>query len=271
MQKRILVKGAGEQASATAHRLFCCGFQVLMTEVERPWAVRRMVSFCEAIFSKEIAVEGVRAVGYNLAQADMLDNFGWDHIPVFVDPESQLITRWKPEVVIDARILKVNRDNRIDNAPLVIGFGPGLLAGRDVHYVIETNRGHNLGRVIASGFAEPDTGVPGEISGYAQERVLRAPATGKFQATKQIGDVLAVGEVVANIDGCELLASVSGVLRGLIASGLEVKCGQKIGDIDPRAKIEYCYSISDKARNISGSALEIIIAHFCGRVGMQNR
>ena len=263
--KRVLVKGAGEQASGTAHRLFRCGYEVVMTELARPTARRRRVSFCSAVYDGHIEVEGVQAVGYRLADAGMLHDFDFRYIPVFVDPEATLRKIWHPDIIVDARLAKRNLDNSLRDAPLVIGLGPGLEGGRDVHVVIETDRGHDLGRAIRHGFAAPNTGVPGTIAGRGAERLLRAPATGELVAWREIGDHIAAGEQVGRVNGCHIVAGIEGVLRGLVHAGLQVTVGQKLGDIDPRDDQAFCDTLSDKARTISGSVLETILAEERGR------
>ena len=254
MQTKILIKGAGEHASGTAHRLFRCGFHVVMTELECPRAVRRTVSFCSAVFDGEIVVEGVKGLRYTLEQAGFLASFDWTHLPVFVDPQGRLRELWKPEVIIDGRILKKNLDNSIDHAPLVIGYGPGLTAGTDVHYVVETNRGHSLGRIVARGQATEDTGIPGSIGGYT------APTSGTLLARRDIGDPVKAGDLIGTVGSRKISAPISGVVRGLVLPGSEVTTGQKLGDIDPRGDPTFCYTLSDKTRTISGAALEIIIS-----------
>lgn len=258
--KRVLIKGAGEQASGTAHRLFRCGFQVAMTEQERPTALRRQVSFCSAIYEGRASVEGVEAVGYRLEDAGMLETFGFRYIPVFVDPEAKLRELWRPDVIVDARLAKRNLDNAAGQAPLTIGLGPGLEAGRDVDIVIETDRGHDLGRIIREGFAADSTGVPGTIAGRSWERLLRAPADGELVAFREIGDRVAEGDAVGRVNGCKVVATIDGIIRGLVHPGLQVVEGQKLGDIDPRDDRSFCATISDKARTISGSVLEAILA-----------
>ena len=258
---RVLIKGAGEQASATAHRLFRCGYRVAMTDLARPTAIRRTVAFCSAIYEGEIEVEGVRGVRSMVEAAAALPAAEWPHIPVCVDPEARLVTLWRPDVIVDARILKGNLDNRRDDAPLVIGLGPGLEAGRDVHYVVETMRGHDLGRIIASGTSSSDTGEPGEIGGYTHERVVRAPADGVFTSRRRIGERIEAGDVLGSVAGVELRAQIAGVLRGLLWPGLTVTAGFKVADVDPRGDASMCTTLSDKARIISGSVLEIVVAH----------
>lgn len=258
--KRVLIKGAGEQASGTAHRLFRCGFQVVMTELERPTALRRQVAFCSAIYDGKIRVEGVDAVGYRLADAGMLGTFAFQYIPVFVDPDARLREIWRPDVIVDARLAKRNLDNAVGQAPLTIGLGPGLEAGRDVDVVIETDRGHDLGRIIREGYAADNTGIPGTVSGRSRERLLRAPADGELVAFRGIGDHVAQGEAVGRVNGCKIVATIDGVIRGLVHPGLLVATGQKLGDIDPRDDLAFCATLSDKARTISGSVLEAIMA-----------
>ncbi len=260
MHTKVLIKGAGEHASGTAHRLFRCGFRVVMTDIEHPTAVRRAVSFSSAVYQKEITVEGVTGVAYTLDAADSLGGFDWRHIPVFVDPAAQLVKLWKPDVLIDGRILKERRDSRIDDAPLVIGYGPALVAGRDAHFIVETSRGHDLGRIISEGTAAPDTGVPGAIGGYTVERVLRAPADGTLCTKRDIGDQVKAGERIATVGDCDITAAIPGVIRGLLLDGSTVIANQKLGDIDPRGVRSYCYTLSDKTRTISGAALEIILS-----------
>ena len=262
MHEKVLIKGAGEHASGTAHRLFRCGYRVVMTEVASPKAVRRLVSFCSAIFEREFVVEGVRGVGYGLSDVDLLSSFDWSHIPVFVDPECRLRETWAPDAIIDGRILKANLDNDRDDAPLVIGYGPGLVAGRDVHFVVETSRGHNLGRIITDGCAAADTGDPYPIAGFTRERVLRSPAEGTLRPERRLGDLVKAGDVIATVADHPLTAAIPGVLRGLVYPGSTVTAGQKVGDIDPRGEPSYCHSLSDKTRTISGAALEIVASFF---------
>ncbi len=265
MSLRVLVKGAGEQASASAHRLFACGYCVVMTDLAHPTAIRRTVSFCSAIPEGEITVEGVRAVLCTPAAAATLPGRTADHIAVCMDPAGELVARWRPDVIVDGRILKRNDGNRLADAPLVIGLGPGLEAGRDVHAVVETNRGHHLGRVIERGFAESDTHEPGDIGGYTRERLVVAPCAGRFATTRRIGEPVRAGDVLGSVAGVAVHTVIAGVLRGLALPGLEVTPGQKLGDVDPRGEESFCHTISDKARTISGGVLEIVVRHVHGR------
>lgn len=255
----IGIKGAGEMASAVAWRLYRSGFQkIYMLETDYPLAVRRSVSFCEAIYEGGMTVEGVDAI--RLDYADEITS-AWDkkQIAVLIDPEWTVSHRIRPQVSIDAVLAKKNLGTVITEAPLVIGLGPGFTAQADVHLVIETNRGHNLGRIITAGEAEKDTGVPGIIGGYTEERVLRAPIAGYFEASSAIGDLVEAGNILGAVNGEKVTAGIDGALRGLIRSGTRVTQGLKIGDIDPRGEQSYCFTISDKARAIAGAVLEGIL------------
>ena len=258
---KILIRGGGELASATACRLAESHFRVVMTETARPEAVRRKVSFCEAIYDKMKCIEGKTC---HLV-ANMPAVFGcWakGDLALIVDPAASIIETLQPDVVIDAIIAKRNIGTRISDAPLVIGLGIGFVAGKDVHVVIETNRGHDLGRVIREGMAEPDTGHPGIIAGYGKERVFRAPKDGVFCTAKNIGDMVTAGDVVACVDSEPVTALIPGIIRGLLRDGTPVTKGVKAGDIDPRANPNYCESISDKGRAIAGGVLEAILARY---------
>jgi xanthine dehydrogenase accessory factor len=257
----VLVKGAGEQASAVGHRLFRAGYRVAMTDLARPTAIRRTVSFCSAIYEDAIEIEGVRGRLHPLEDVAALPPDAWDHVVVCVDPEARLVQRWRPDVSVDARILKHNLDNSPADAGLVIGLGPGLEAGRHVHFVVETQRGHDLGRIIAHGASQADTGEPGDIGGFTHQRLLRAPADGVFETTRAIGETLAVDDVVGMVGGAPVRTRVAGTLRGLLWPGLAVSAGQKLGDVDPRGDVRMCRTLSDKARTISGGVLEIVTAH----------
>lgn len=258
----VIIKGAGEQATGIACRLHRANFtRILMLETPSPLAVRRQVSFCEAIHETSTAVEGVVAVR-------VIDDFerdaawGSGKIAVRIDPQGVSLTCCKPDVFIDATLAKRNLGTAITDAPLVIALGPGFTAGTDCHIVIETNRGHDLGRLISSGTAEANTGIPGTIAGYTRERVLRAPADGTFTTEKQIGDPVLQGETIGRVGTVEVTSQIGGVLRGLIRPGSAVRAGLKIGDVDPRGEISYCDTISEKARALGGAVLEAILAAY---------
>ncbi len=258
----VVIKGAGEMASAVAWRIYMANIrQILMLESASPQAVRREVSFCEAVHDGRKTVEGVEA---NRADNDDEAREAWrqEKIAVVADPEWKMLDRLQPNVVIDAILAKKNLGTHMREAPLVIGLGPGFVAGHDVHLVIETNRGHNLGRIMTSGTAEPNTGVPGPIGGYTAERVLRAPCDGEFKTGCSIGNLVKKGDRVGTVAADAVLANIDGVLRGLIRSSSRVHRGLKLGDIDPRGNVDYCHTISDKARAISGSVLETILRVF---------
>jgi len=258
----VLIRGAGEMASGVAHRLYRSHFKVCLLEIEQPIAVRREVSFCGAIYEGEKEVEGIRAKFIRHPE-EIPSVWKEEKIPLLVDPEGKETRKClKPDVVVDAIMAKHNLGTRLSDASLVIGLGPGFTAGKDVHVAIETNRGHNLGRVILSGSAEPDTGIPGEIGGYGVERVLRTMKAGIFRPKKLIGDRINKGSVVAVVDDYPIIAVISGVIRGLLSEGVGAKKGMKVGDIDPRGKRELCFSISEKARAIGGGVLEAILSRF---------
>jgi xanthine dehydrogenase accessory factor len=257
----VLVRGAGEMATGVAHRLRQANFYVCMTETPSPLAIRRGVSFCEAVHDGEKTVEGLTAK-YIVDVEAIRPTWSKGKIPLLVDPEAVVKEFLRPHVVLDAILAKKNLGTGIGDAPLVIGLGPGFCAGKDVHLVIETNRGHDLGRLIWEGTAEPDTGIPGAIGGYSAERVMRAPSTGKFEALKEIGDSVEANERVAVVQGAPMQSQIPGVLRGILRDGNTVKKGMKSGDVDPRGNRDACFTISDKARSIGGSVLEGILSTF---------
>jgi xanthine dehydrogenase accessory factor len=250
-------------ATGVAHRLASCHFKVCMTEVPNPQAVRRMVAFSEAIFDQEKEVEGI--VAKRAESPDYIPKIWKDgKVPVLIDPGARVKEILKPEVLIDATLAKKNLGTKITDAPFVIGLGPGFHAGKDVHVVIETNRGHNLGRIISNGEAEPNTGIPGSIAGYTEQRVLRASKEGKFKPLRNITDCVKVNEKVGMIDNAAVRSRIAGIIRGLLRDGTEVWKGMKLGDVDPRGIKSHCYTISDKARTISGGVLQAILEHVNG-------
>jgi xanthine dehydrogenase accessory factor len=257
----ILIKGAGEMASGVAQRLVRSGFRVCMTEIPEPLAVRRAVSFCEAVFVGRTEVEGLVARRVS-GKEEVRRCWEEGEVPVVVDPECSIRRVLSPDVLVDAILAKSNTGTTLGDAPLVIGLGPGFRAGRDAHVVVETNRGHRLGRLIEEGEAEPDTGAPGEIGGYTWERVLRAPASGRFRGRMQIGDCVEEGEVVAEVEGVPLVVTISGVIRGLLHDGLIAEANMKVGDVDPRGAREYCLTVSEKARAIGGAVLEAVMRKY---------
>jgi xanthine dehydrogenase accessory factor len=258
----ILIRGAGEMASGVAHRLHQSHFKICMTEIPHPLAVRREVTFSEAIYEGEKEVEGIRATLISKTK-EIESVWKKSNIPILIDPDGKKTRSFlKPDVLVDGIMAKKNLGTQIHDAPLVIGLGPGFSVGKDVHIVIETNRGHHLGKMILGGSAEPDTGIPGEVGGYAIERLLRTMKKGIFHPQKFIGERVNKGSVVAVADDFPVIAKISGVVRGLLREGVEVKKGMKVGDIDPRGKKEYCFTISDKARAIGGGVLEAILYKF---------
>ncbi|HWP47688.1 MAG TPA: selenium-dependent molybdenum cofactor biosynthesis protein YqeB [Candidatus Limnocylindrales bacterium] len=260
---KILIRGGGEMATGVAHRLARAHFKVCITEIPQPLAVRREVSFSEAIYEGEKEVEGIIA-RYVDSLEKIFQEWEREAIPVLIDPVASIKADLKPDVLIDAILAKKNLGTHLSDAPLVIGLGPGFRAGEDVHMVVETNRGHHLGRLILKGCAEADTGVPGVIGGYTSERVLRAPGPGRTLHMRKIGDRVKAGETVLYVGQTPVKAQIPGVLRGLIREGIQVPQGIKVGDIDPRGILEHCYTISEKARAIAGGVLEGILMVFNG-------
>jgi xanthine dehydrogenase accessory factor len=255
----VLIKGAGDLASGVAARLHRSGFPVVMTELPKPMMVRRTVSFGAAAYEGAVTIEGMAARAVpGLAEAR--EALAAGTIPVLLDPEATCRLELHPAVLVDAIMAKQNTGTAITDTPLVIALGPGFTAGVDCHAVIETNRGHWLGRVLWEGSAEPDTQIPGNVAGRQRERVLRAPTDGVLEARVEIGDLVDQGQVVAAVDGTELRAGCSGVVRGLAHSGLWVNAGLKIGDVDPRADRAHCFTISDKSLAVGGAVLEAILS-----------
>jgi xanthine dehydrogenase accessory factor len=233
---------------------------VIILEIDHPTVIRLPVSFAGAVYEGKVIVEGIEAVlisSWDEAEKIIKLN----KVPVLVDPKGSCIKKLSPAVLVDAILAKCNLGTKINQAPLVIGLGPGFTAGKDVDAVIETKRGHNLGRVIYQGQTVPDTGVPGEVGGESKRRLLRAPADGKIIPFHKIGDLLRAGKVIAEVEGVPLKAEISGVLRGLIYPESWVTEGMKVGDIDPRGIREYCFTVSDKARSLGGAVLEVICAY----------
>ena len=263
----VLVRGAGDLATGVIVRLSRAGFLVAALEVRQPTAIRRTVALSEAMYEGCSTVEGVRAFRVE-SPGEALARLAPGIVPILADPSCASLGVLSPMALVDAIMAKRNLGTRIDMAPIVIALGPGFEAGIDAHAVVETNRGHNLGRVLASGKAEPDTGVPGIIGGYGPERVLRAPATGIVEPLCGIGDLLEPGDGIFELVGPEgsrirVASPFSGVVRGLIRPGFDVSEGFKVADIDPRCRLEHCFSISDKAMAIAGGVLEAILSLGC--------
>lgn len=254
----IYIRGAGDIASGIAIRLRRSGFRVVMTDVARPTSIRRSVSFSGAIISGSQTVEDVTA---RLARTpeEALGIVNEGDVAVMIDENCAHLTAIRPDAVVDAILAKRNLGTTRDMAPAVIGVGPGFTAGLDCHAVVETMRGHTLGRVYYTGSALPNTAVPGLIGGYAGERVLRAPADGVFRRLREIGDLVEAGDVAATVEGEPMVCTISGVLRGILADGTPVFKGMKAGDVDPRAKVENCYTVSDKALAVGGGVLEAVL------------
>ena len=256
----ILIRGAGDIASGIAVRLYRCGFTLAMTDLAQPTAIRRTVCFSEAIFHGSCTVEGITAERA-ASKEDAEEIWRRGHIPVFADDEGAILSLLRPEAVVDARLAKVNLDTSILDAPIVVAVGPGFTAGTDCHAVVETQRGHYLGRAIYEGSAAPNTGVPGNIGGYTVERIVRAPKDGVFHPVRGIGDRGAAGETVAYVDDEPVTGLIGGTLRGILPEGAQVHKGMKSGDVDPRCRPEHCLCASDKALSVGGGVLEALL-HF---------
>jgi xanthine dehydrogenase accessory factor len=253
-----LVKGAGDLATGVALRLKRSGFLVVMTETQLPTAVRRRVAFAEAVYEGHACVEGVEAV--RAAPAEVHDALSRGMIPVVIDRDALVRRSLRPLLLVDAIIAKRNLGTRIGHAPVVVALGPGFVAGQDADAVVETKRGHDLGKVLLEGSAAGDTGAPGDIGGFTWQRVVRSPAAGVFREVASIGDLVGTGEVLGYVGSEPVPAPLGGVLRGLLHSGLTVTPGFKLGDVDPRGDASRCSSVSDKARSIAGGVLEAACA-----------
>jgi len=256
---RVVIRGGGDLGSGVAYRLYRAGFPALITELEHPLLVRRAVSFGSAVFEQKISVEGVTAHRADSLE-EVLEYQLAGVIPVVVDPDGTMLASYQPLVLVDARMLKAAPGPAPVESEFTIGLGPGFSAPENCDAVIETNRGHDLGRVIWQGTAEPDSNIPGKVLDKESQRVLRAPVSGVVRAIASVGAQVKEGEILAEVEGHSLTASFPGVLRGLIPDGTWVPAGMKIGDLDPRAKTRYAFTISDKALAVGGGVLEAILS-----------
>ncbi len=253
----VVVRGGGDLATGAIHRLRQAGFPMVVFELEQPLAIRRTVAVASAILEDRALIEDIDAMRVETVE-EALEVARSGAIPVLVSPK-MIQLPWEPSVVVDARIAKRNIDTTINDAPFVVGLGPGFVAGVDCHAVVETMRGHYLGRVIWDGEATPNTGVPGSISGKSNERVVRAPTFGFLSWRVNIGDIVAMGDVLGDINGVPIRSRLGGVVRGLLAPGYEVEWNWKLADIDPRCDTSACFEISDKALAIGGGVVEAVL------------
>lgn len=254
----ILIKGAGDLATGVAYRLKKSGFDIIMTDIESPTTVRRTVALSQAVYDNNVEVEGIKATLVSgIEEAWNVIKQG--NIAIVVDEKAEIIKKLKPDVVVDAIIAKENIGTKINDAPIVIALGPGFTAGIDCHCVVETKRGHYLGKVIYDGSAIPNTGVPGEIGGYTNERIIRATSDGRILPISKIGDYVEKGDIVAYVNDTPIFAEINGIVRGMLQKDVNVFKGMKSGDIDPRCEKDHCFTISDKARSIGGGVLEAIL------------
>jgi xanthine dehydrogenase accessory factor len=272
IMRPIVVRGGGDIATGTVAALSRAGYPVIILECARPTAIRRKVAFCDAIYERDRWYgEGTKTVeGITCTLTSNIDDAMRRAQPgrpmILIDPEAKSLARLKPDVLVDAILAKKNLGTTIDMAPLTIALGPGFTAGVDVRYVIETMRGHDLGRILYEGTAMENTGVPGMVAGYGRERVIHAPASGRLELISGIGEIVEKGKIIAVIDTgkarVKVPASLSGVLRGILPENFEVTEGMKMADIDPRVdQVENCSKISDKARCIGGSVLQLVVAY----------
>ena len=257
----IVIKGAGDLATGIACRLFRAGYAVVMTETARPPAVRCTVSFSRAVYRGTAEVEGIAAVLVHSAR-EALDCVRAGKVAVLVDPEGTCVPALRPDGVVDAILAKHNLGTARTDAPAVVGVGPGFTPGADCHAAVETQRGHDLGRVLWDRSPVPNTGIPGDIGGYTVERLLRAPAEGRFVPLAAIGDTVEAGQVVGKVGDAPMRARIAGVVRGLLPEGTPVFAGMKAGDVDPRCRREHCFSVSDKARAVGGGVLEALMCQW---------
>lgn len=255
---KVLIKGAGDLASGIACRLYRSGFDVVMTDIQVPTTVRRSVAFSPAVYQGTAQVEDITGVLCRTLE-EIEDTLQSRKIPVVVDETGAIREEWKPDALVDAIIAKKNLGTTIEDAPVVVGVGPGFYAGVDCHCVMETKRGHNLGRCIWEGSAIPNSGTPGMIGGYDKERIIRAGAHGIFSGMVSIGDLVEQGQLVGKAGETPVYAEVGGVVRGLLQDGVVVRCGMKAGDIDPRGVVSSCWTVSDKASAIGGGVIEAIL------------
>lgn len=254
-----LIRGGGDLASGAVLRLARAGIQVVVTELPQPMAVRRLVSFAQAVYDGTIEIEGI--VGHLVHDIEeVYDCLAEGSVPVLVDPGCEIRFRLRPQVIIDGRMTKRPPDLSREAAPMMIGLGPGFVAGENCHAVVETMRGPFLGRVYYQGSAAPDSGLPDKVGVHQADRVLRAPASGVLRAYAQIGDHLKTGQIIADVDGKSLAAPFPGMLRGLLMEGLSVRAGEKIGDLDPRDDARLCRLVSDKALAVGGGVMESILS-----------
>ncbi len=258
----VLIRGGGDLASGVAFRLHKSGFRVVIAELPKPLAVRRLASFSEAIYAGEVTIEGITAK--KVSELDdplrVLQLLSKGRIPVLIDPDGKSVQSVHPSVIVDARMLKLSPEALKHSAKLYIGLGPGFIGGANCHAVIETQRGPWLGRVLWDGPTQPDSGTPEAVGEKQTDRVLLSPIDGALVAMKTIGDMIKQGETVAEVNGQRIVAPFDGVLRGLIHSEVEIHKGMKIGDLDPRNDPQLCNHISDKALTIGGGVLEAILS-----------
>lgn len=256
---KVIIRGGGDLATGVAEVLYQSGFKILILDIEKPSSIRRSVCFSEAIYDGVVKVENI--ICKKVENENEIEKC-WSEkiIPIMVDEKGEIIKKIKPDVVVDSIIAKKNLGTTKEMAPITVALGDGFEAGKDVDIVIETMRGHNLGRIITSGRAMKNTGIPGEIKGVSKDRVIYSKTNGRFSSVKKIGDTVQKDEIIGYVGDVEIRGKISGVLRGIIREGYEVTENMKIGDIDPRIEEKNnCFTISDKARSLGGAVLRAIM------------
>jgi len=262
IDRLIIIRGAGDLATGTAIKLHNAGFPLIMLDIEKPTVIRRTVSFAQALFDGRTVVEDVTAV--RCSAEDALEKARKGLVAVVADPQGALIEKMHPDVVVDAIIAKKNLGTNKAMAPFTVALGPGFVAGVDVDAVIETKRGHTLGKIITKGSAIANTGIPGIIGGYGKERVMHSPCEGVFRSCRKIGDIVNAGDIVGYVGETPVKTKIAGKLRGILSDGLYVPVHFKLADVDPRGEQTDHTTVSDKARTIAGGVLEVVMNHFYG-------
>lgn len=265
----VVIRGAGDIATGIGLRLWHSGLKTILLDLPHPTAIRRTVCFSQAILYGNWTVEDATAT-YAATPAEALALAEAGGIAILRDETAACLAVLRPDAVVDAILAKENLGTHITDAPVVVAVGPGFTAGVDCHAVVETRRGHDLGRVLLSGSAQPNTGIPGTIGGYSEERVLRAPAAGIFRQEQEIGALVQAGQIVGYVGDAPMACRIGGVLRGILPDGTPVYAGMKSGDVDPRGDVSYCYRVSDKALAVGGGVLEACLRLSRGKEGRSN-
>lgn len=254
----VIIRGGGDLGTGVAYKLFNSNFNIVILEIANPITVRRKVAFSEAVYERKVTIEGVEAILVHEVH-EIYNNIKHKKISVMIDEEAKIVNKLKPIALVDAIVAKKNFGTNRSLAPITIALGPGFVAGVDVDVVIETHRGENLGKIIYKGTTSANTGQPASVMGFKRERVLWAPVSGNIAVIKNIGQIVEKEEAVAEINGVEIKSKIAGFLRGMVRSGIYLREGLKVGDIDPRVdRLDLCYKLSDKACKLGESVLDAI-------------